>query len=186
MDWLDLLAVQGTLRSLQHHSSKASGLQHTAVFMVQLSHLYMTAGKTTALTRQTFVGKVTSLLFNMLYRLIIAFLPRSWQQSPSAVVFSSVQSLRHVRLFATPWTAVCQASLSIPNYQSPPKRISTESMMPSNHLISSSVVPFFSFPQSLPESGFFQLTSSSHQVIKVLEFQLQHQSYQWTPRTDLL
>ena len=93
MDWLDLLAVQGSLRSLlQHHSSKASILQHTAVFTVQLSHLYMTAGKTIALTRQTFVGKVTSLLFNMLSRLIIAFLPRSWQQSPSVVIFSSVQS----------------------------------------------------------------------------------------------
>ena len=78
MDWLDLLAFQGTLRSLlQHHSSKASILQHSAFFIVQLSHPYMTTGKTIALTRQTFVGKVLSLLFNMLSRLVIAFLPRS-------------------------------------------------------------------------------------------------------------
>ena len=78
MDWLDLLAVQRTLKSLlQHHSSKASILQHSAFFIVQLSHPYMTTGKTIALTRWTFVGKVMSLLFNMLSRLIIAFLPRS-------------------------------------------------------------------------------------------------------------
>ena len=78
MDWLDLLAVQGTLKSLlQHHTSKASILQCSAFFTVQLSHPYMTPGKTIALTRQTFVGKVTSLLFNMLSRLVIAFLPRS-------------------------------------------------------------------------------------------------------------
>ena len=78
MDWLDLLAVQGTLKSLlQHHSSKASILQHSAFFIVQLSHPYMTTGKTVALTRQTFVGKVTSLLFNKLSRLVRAFLPRS-------------------------------------------------------------------------------------------------------------
>ena len=78
MDWLDLLAVQGTLKSLlQHHSSKASILQHSAFFIVQLSHLYMTTGKTTALTRQTFASKVMSLLFSMLSRFFIAFLPRS-------------------------------------------------------------------------------------------------------------
>ena len=77
MDWLDLLAVQGTFRSLlQHHSSKASILWHSAFFIIQLSHQYMTTGKNIALTRQTFVGKVMSLLFNMLSRLIIAFLPR--------------------------------------------------------------------------------------------------------------
>ena len=93
MDWLDLLAVQGTLKSLlQHHSSKASILQCSAFSMVQLSHPYMTTGKTIALTRQTFVGKVMSLLFNMLSRLVIAFLARSkcllisWLQSPSAVI----------------------------------------------------------------------------------------------------
>ena len=78
MDWLDLLAVQGTLKSLlQHHSSKASILRHSAFFTVQLSHLYTTTGKTIALTRRTFVGKVMSLLLNMLSRLVITFLPRS-------------------------------------------------------------------------------------------------------------
>ena len=93
MDWLDLLAVQGTPKSLlQHHSSKASVLCHLAFFMVQLSYPYMTTGKTIALTRQTFVCKVMSLLFNMLSRLVITFLPRnkhlliSWLQSPSAVI----------------------------------------------------------------------------------------------------
>ena len=77
MDWLDLLAVQRTLESLQHHSSKASIFRHSAFFIVQLSHPYMTTGKTIALTRQTFVGKVMSLLFNMLSMLVITFLPRS-------------------------------------------------------------------------------------------------------------
>ena len=93
MDWLDLLAVQGTLKSLlQHHSSKASVLQCSAFFTVQLSHPYMTTGKTIALTRQTFVGKVMSLILNMLSRLVITFLPRSKHllisrlQSPSAVI----------------------------------------------------------------------------------------------------
>ena len=93
MDCLDLLAVHGTLKSLlQHHSSKASILKRSAFFTVQLSHPYMTTGKTIALTRQTFVDKVMSLLLNMLSRLIITFLPRSrrllisWLQSPSAVI----------------------------------------------------------------------------------------------------
>ena len=93
IDWLDLLAVQETLKSLlQHHSSKASILQHSAYFRVQISHPYMTTGKTIALTRWTFVGKVMSLIFNSLPRLVIVFLPRSkhllisWLQSPSAVI----------------------------------------------------------------------------------------------------
>ena len=93
MDWLDLLAVQGTLKSLlQHHSSKSSFLRCSAFLIVQLSHPYITTGKTIALTRQTFVDKVMSLLFNMLSRLVITFLPRSkrllisWLQSPSAVI----------------------------------------------------------------------------------------------------
>ena len=93
MDWLDLLAVQGTLKSLlQHHSSKASILQRSAFFTVQLSNQYVTTGKTIALTRWTSVGKIMSLLFNMLSRLVITFLPRSkcllilWLQSPSAVI----------------------------------------------------------------------------------------------------
>ena len=115
MDWLDLLAVQGTLTSLlQHHSSKASIFWHSAFFTVQLSHLYMTTGKTIALTRWTFVGKVMSLIFNMLSRLVITFLPRnkclliSWLQSPSAVILeprkinsATVSTVSH--LFAMKW-----------------------------------------------------------------------------------
>ena len=93
MDWLDLLEVQGTLKSLlQHHSSTAPILEHPVFFIIQLSHSYMTTGKTIALTRQTFVGKVMSLLFNMLSRLVITFIPRrkyvliSWFHLPSAVI----------------------------------------------------------------------------------------------------
>ena len=96
MDWLDLLAIQGTLKSLfQHQSSKASILQHSAFFIVQILHPYMTTGKTMALNRWTFINKVMSLLFNMLSRLVIAFLPRSqlllisWLQSPSSVILES-------------------------------------------------------------------------------------------------
>ena len=99
IDWFDLLAVQWTLKSLlQHHSSKASILWHSAVFIAQFSHPYMTTGKT-SLTRQTFVGKVMSLLFNMLSRLVTAFLPRStrllisWLQSPSAVILEPPKKL---------------------------------------------------------------------------------------------
>ena len=101
-DWLDLLAVQGTLKSLlQHHSSKASILQCSVFLIVQLSHPYMTTGKTIALTRQTFVGQVMSLLFNMLSRLVITFLPRSkhllisWLQSPSAVISEPKKIVSH-------------------------------------------------------------------------------------------
>ena len=100
MDWLDLLAVQGTLKSLlQHHSSKASTLRPSAFFIVQLSHPYVTTGKSRALTRQTFIGKVMSLLFNMLSRLVITFLPRSKHlliscpQSPSAVILEPPQNV---------------------------------------------------------------------------------------------
>ena len=96
IDWLHLLAVQGTLKSLlQHHNSKASLLRHSAFFTVQVSHPYMTTGKTIALTRQTFVGKVMSLLLNMQSSLVITFLPRSkcllisWLQSPSAVILET-------------------------------------------------------------------------------------------------
>ena len=99
MDWLDLLAVQGTLKSLlQHHSSKASIYRRSAFFTVQCSHPYMTTGKTIALTKWTFVGKVMSLLFNMLFRLVIAFLPRSKRhlisrlQSPSTVILKPPQN----------------------------------------------------------------------------------------------
>ena len=115
MDWLDLLAVQGTLKSLlQHHNSKASILWHSAFFIVQLWHLYMTTGKAIALSRQTFVGKVMSLLFNMLSMLVITFVPRSkrllisWLQSPSAVILeppkvksATVSVFPH--LFALKW-----------------------------------------------------------------------------------
>ena len=102
MDWLDLLAVQGTLKSLlQHHSSKASILWCSALFIVQLSHPYMTIGNTIALTKWNFVGKVMSLLFNMLSRLVIAFLPRSkhllisWVQLPSAVILEPKEIVSH-------------------------------------------------------------------------------------------
>ena len=102
VDWFDLLAVQGTLKSLlQHYSSKASILQHSAFFIVQLSHPYMTTGKTIALTRWTFVGKVMSLLFNMLSRLVITFLPRSkrllisWLQSPYEVILALKNKVCH-------------------------------------------------------------------------------------------
>uniref|UniRef100_A0A4W2IHN2 RNA-directed DNA polymerase n=1 Tax=Bos indicus x Bos taurus TaxID=30522 RepID=A0A4W2IHN2_BOBOX len=105
MDWLDLLAVQGTLKSLlQHHSSKTSILRHSAFFTVQLSHPNMTTGKTIALTRRTFVGKVMSLLLNMLSRLVITFLPRSkrllisWLQSPSAVILEPRKSLTCIQI----------------------------------------------------------------------------------------
>ena len=103
IDWFDLSAVQGTLKSfLQHHSSKPSILHHSAFFMVQFPHPYVTTGKTIALTRQTFVGKVMSLLFNMLSRLVIAFLPRSkrllisWLQSPSAVILEPQNNFFYV------------------------------------------------------------------------------------------
>ena len=102
IDWLDLLAVQGTLKSLlQHHSSKASVLWCSAFFMGQLSHLYITAGKTIVLTRPSFVGKVISLFFNMLFMFVIAFLPRnkclliSWLQSPSAVILEPKKIIHH-------------------------------------------------------------------------------------------
>ena len=105
MDWLDLLVVQGTLKSLlQHHSSKASILQRSALFRVQLTYLYMTTGKIIPLTRQTFVGKVMSLLFNIAYwlsRLVVAFLPRSkhllisWLQSSSAIILEPQNKVCH-------------------------------------------------------------------------------------------
>ena len=101
-DWLDLLAVQGTLKNLlQHHSSKASILLHSAFFMVQLSQPFMTTGKTIVLTRRTFFSKAMSLLFNMLSRLVITFLPRSkcllisWQQSPSAVILEPKKIIKY-------------------------------------------------------------------------------------------
>ena len=112
IDWLDLLAVQGTLKTLlQHHSSKASVLQCSSFFMVQLSHPYMTTGKTIALTRWTLVGKVMTLLFNMLSRFVIAFLPKSkhllisWLQSPSAVILEP-KKIKSVTVFII-YPSVC-------------------------------------------------------------------------------
>ena len=122
MDWLDILAVQGTLKSLlQHHSSKASILWCSAFFIVQLSHPYMTTGKTIALTRRTFVGKVMSLFFNMLSRLVITFLPRSkcllisWLQSPSAVILEPPKIVSHCFhwfLIYLPWSGWDQMPVS--------------------------------------------------------------------------
>ena len=116
MDWFELLAVQGTLKSLlQHHSSKASILWPLAFFIVQLSHPYMTTGKTIALTRWTFVGKVMSLLFNMLSRLVLAFLPRSkhllipWLQSPSAVIME-LKKIKSVSVFIVS-TSICHEEM---------------------------------------------------------------------------
>ena len=129
MDWLDLFAVQGTLKSLlQHHSSKASILWHSAFFMVQLPHPYMTTGKTIALTRWTFVGKVMSLLFNTLSRLVIAFLPRSkrllisWLHSPSAVILkpkkikSLTVSISFPIYIYMPWSDGMQGGTEFTNY----------------------------------------------------------------------
>ena len=118
IDWLDLLAIQGTPKSLiQHHSSKASILWHSAFFMVQLSHLYMTTGKTVALTIQTFVGKVMSLLFNRLSRFVIAFLLRSkhflisWLQSPSTVILEH-KKIKAVTVFNLP-PSICHEVLRV-------------------------------------------------------------------------
>ena len=175
MDWLDLLAVQGTLKSLlQHHSWKTSILQCSAFFIVQLSHPYIITGKTIVLTRQTFVGKVMPLLFNMLSSFVIAFLLRS----------SSVQSLSHVRLFATPWITAHQASLSITNSRSLLKthvHWVSDATQPSHPLLSPSPLLHL---QSFPASGLFQWIISLYQVAKVLE--LQHQSFQWIFRTNFL
>ena len=166
MDWLDLLAVQWTLKSLvQHHSSKASILQHSAFFLVQLSHPYMTTGKTIALTRWTFVDRVMSLLFNMLQ-------------------FSSVQysvmsdSLRpHESQHARP---PCPSPT--PGVHPNPCHWVGDAIQPSYPLLSPSP-PALNLSQ---HQGLFQWVSSSHQVAKVLEFQLQHQSFQWISRTDFL
>ena len=124
IDWLNLLAVQGTLKSLlQHHSSKGSILQHSAFFIVQLSHPYMTTGKTIALTRRTFFGKVMFLLFNMLSRLVIPFLPRSkclllsWLHSPSAVILEPPKNkVCHCFPIYLPWSDGTRChDLSFPN-----------------------------------------------------------------------
>ena len=121
MDWLDLLAVQGTLKSLlQHHSSKASILRHSAFFMVQVSHQYMTTGKIIALTRWNFVGKVMPLLSNKFSRLVITFLPRSkhllisWLQSPSAVVLEPKKIKSLTASIVSP--PICHEEMGIPDH----------------------------------------------------------------------
>ena len=120
MNWLDLCAVLGTLKSLlQPHSSKASVLQHSAFFIVQLSHLFMATGKTITLTRQTFVGKLMSLLFNMLSRLVITFLPRSkcllisWLQSPFAVILETTALSNSMKLWAMPCRAAQEGRVMV-------------------------------------------------------------------------
>ena len=165
MDWLDLLAVQGTLKNLlQHHSSKASILRCSAFFTVQLSHTYMTTGKTIALTRWTLVGKVMSLLLNMLSRLVITFLPRSkrlltsWPQSSSVVIFSSVQFSRSI---VSNSLRPHESQHARPPCPSPTPGVYTNSCPLSlrcHPAISSSVVPFSSCPQSLPASESFPMS----------------------------
>ena len=148
MDWLDLLAIQGTLKSLlQHHSLKASILRCSAFFIVQLSHPYMTTGKTIALTRWTLVGKVMSLLLNMLSRLVITFLPRSSVQFSHSVVSNSLRphESQHAR----------------PPRPSPTPGVHSDSCPSSqwcHPAISSSLVPFSSCPQSLPASESFPMS----------------------------
>ena len=165
MDWLDLLAVQGTLKSLlQHHSSKASILRRSAFFTVQLSHPYMTTGKTIALTRWNFVGKVMSLLLNMRSRLVITFLPRSkhllisWLQSPSAVIFSSVQFSRSAMSDSL---RPHESQHARPPCPSPTPGVHSDSRPSSwwcHPAMSSSVIPFSSCPQSLPASESFPMS----------------------------
>ena len=125
IDWFDILVVQGTLKNLlQYHSAKASTLWSSAFFMVQHSHPYMTTGKTIALTIQTFVSTLRNNYNSLIF-----------SNTQFMVQFSSVQSLSHVRLFATPWSAARQASLSITHSRSLLKHMSIESVMPSSHLI---------------------------------------------------
>ena len=147
MDWLDLLAVQGTLKSLlQHHSSKASTLWHSAFFLVQLSHPYMTTGKTIALIRLIFVDKVVSLLFNMLPRLVITFLSRS-SSSAAQLCLTLCGPMNH---------SMPGLPLSITNSHSLPKPMSIESVMPSNHLILCH--PFLLLPPIFPSIRVFPMS----------------------------
>ena len=176
MDCLDLLAVQGTLKSLfQPHSSKASILLCSAFFIAQLSHPYMTTGKTIALTRQNIVDKVMSLLFNMLSRLVITFLPRS---SVPSKEFSSVQFSSVAQLCLTPCEPMNHRTPCLPVHHQLPESTQTHvhwvggAIQPS-HPLSSPFPPALNLSQ---HQGLFQWVSSSHQVAKVLEFQLQHQS----------
>ena len=219
MDWLDLFAVQGTLKSLlQHHTSKASILRRSAFFTVQLSHPYMTTGETIALTRRTFVGKVMSLLFNMLSRLVITFLPRSkhllisWLPSPSAVILEppkiksdteiNVYNRKQIWLWKNFTFNFMQLGHRYIHFSSVAQLCPTlcdptdctwgfavhhqllKSTQTHGHWIGDVIQP--SHPLSSPSPPTFNLSqhqclfkwvSSSHQVAKVLEFHLQHQSF---------
>ena len=178
---------------LQHHSSKASILWCSAFFLVQLSHPYMTTGKTIALTRGNFVGKVTSLLLNMLSRLVIAFLPRSkrllisWlHKIPYAI--SSVQFSLVAQLCLTLCDPMDFSMPGFPIHHQLPEHAHTHvhqvsnAIQPSHPLLSPSP-PAFNLSQN---QGFFQWVSSLHHEAKVLEFQLQYQSFQLIFRTDFL
>ena len=184
IDWVDLLAVQGTLNSLlQHHSSKASILQHSAFFIVQLSHSYMTTGNTIALTKWTFVGKVMPLLFNMLSRLVIAFFPRSkhllisWLQSPSAVILEpkkvksvtvSIVSASICHEMMGPdamilvfWMLSFKPTFSLSSFTFI-KRLFSSSLLYAIRVVSS---PYLIFPSNLDSSLFFIQPSVLHDVL---------------------
>ena len=195
IDWLDHFAVQGTLKSILQHKKqlwKALILWRSAFFIVQLSHPCMTTWKIIAVTRWTYVGKVMSLLFNMLCMLVITFLPRSkcllisWLQSPSAVIFSSVHFSCSV--VSDSLRPMNHSTPGLPVHHQLPGPTQThvhwvgDAIQPSHHLLSPSS-PALNLSQ---HQGIFKWVSSLHQVAKVLEFQLQHQSFQWTSRTDLL
>ena len=161
IDWFDILAVQGNLNTLlQHHSSKASIFQCSAFFIVQLSHPYMTTGKTITLTRQTFVGKVIPLLFIKLSRLVITFLPKSkhllisWLQSPSAVISDQIS-----RSVVSDSLQTHELQHARPPCPSPTPRVYSSSPLNRCHpTISSSVIPFSSFLQSFPPSRSFPVS----------------------------
>ena len=157
MDWLDLLAVQGTLKSLlQHHSSKASIIRRSAFFTVQLLHLHMITGKIIALTRQTFVGKVISLLLNMLSGLVITFLPRSSVQFSHSVTSNSL------------WPHELPVHHQLPEFTQTHVHQVGDAIQPSHPLSSASP----SAPNPSHHQSLFQWVNSSHEVAKVLEFQL--------------
>ena len=157
--WVDFLTVWGTLkRLLQHYSLKASGLWGSVFFMVQLSDLYMTTGKTITLTRWTFVSKVTSLLLNTLSQFSSVFQPIN-RSTPGLPVHHQLPESTQIHVH---WVR--------------------DALQPSHPLLSPSP-PALNLSQ---DQGLFKWVSSLHQVAKVLEFQLQHKSFQWTPRTDLL
>ena len=209
MDWLDLLAVQGTLKSLlQHHSSKASVLWCSAFFIVQLSHPYMTTGKIIVLTRWTFVGKVISLLFNMIVYMLECHSPKSSHPLPLPLSPKVLSQLFHCphspssrgSLIALQFIqfshSVVSDSLEPHKLQHtrPPCPSPTPGVHPNHvHWVGDAIQPSHPLsPPSLPafnlsqHQGLFKLGRSLPQVVKELEFQLQHQSFQWIFRTDFL